>query len=130
MITGGYITESELHVDGADVVPVNTSTQFDAVLLEWEETSEPYTARMRFKYAIRDASAPVGRGPQFYVRGSVSHHEAERYVGGTTSEIIDYLGTVVDDSGYTCTMDGYYAGSVLTAGRAHYITDFTIGKKK
>lgn len=130
MIAGGYTTESVLHVDGADVVPVNTSTQFDAVLFEGEETSEPDTARMKFKYAIRDASAPVGRSPQFYVRGSVSNKDADRFRGGASCEVIDYLGTVVEDSGYTCTMDGYYAGSVLTAGRAHYITDFTIGKKK
>jgi hypothetical protein len=138
MIPGGYTTESQLRIDGADVVPTNSSTQFDAVLRTTDVTppntlKEPDTARMKFKYAIRDADQPGGGrgfGPQYYVRGEVSNQRGSMFKGGSSCEIIDYLGTVVENSGYSCTMDGYYDGSVGTAGRAQYITDFTIGKKK
>lgn len=132
----GYTTGSRLHVDGADVVPANSSTQFDAVLTPDDLKSpnrwtEPDTARMRFKYAIRDASHPAGgSSPTYYVRGDVSNYAGTKFTGGSSCEIVDSLDNPVENSGYSCAQNGYYAGSVLTGGRAQYITDFTVSKKK
>jgi hypothetical protein len=127
----GYTTESKLHVNGADVVPVSSSTQFDAVLTAKNVTTEPDTARMKFRYAIRDAKQPAdGKSPKYYVRGDVSNYRGNIFVGGSSCEIVDDLDQIVENSGYSCQMDKYYAGSVLTDGRSQYITDFTISKKK
>jgi hypothetical protein len=129
-----YQTESRLRIDGVDVVPMNSLTQFDAVLTTDDlerpkKPKEPETARMKFRYAILDASQPDRSIPQYYVRGDVFNHRGGKFTGGSSCEIVDYLDNPVEDSGYTCTMDGYYAGAINTAGRAHYITDFTVSKK-
>jgi hypothetical protein len=127
---GGYQTESTVRVDGADIVPATgAATQFGAVVTSTDKPKEQDTARMTFFYAIHDASAP-GDGRRYYVHGNVSNHEGRAYKGGSFCDITDYLGNVVHDSGYTCTMDSYYGGAVNTSGRAQYITDFTVGTKR
>lgn len=132
----GYTTGSRLHIDGAEIVPANSSTQFDAVLTPDDLKSpnrwtEPDTARMRFKYAIRDARHPAdGTSPTYYVRGDVSNYVGKKFTGGSSCEIVDSLDNAVENSGYSCTMNGFHAGAVLTDGRAQYVTEFTIGKKK
>jgi hypothetical protein len=132
-----YTTESKLRVNGADVVPANSSTQFDAVLTRADvepgpgkNPTEPDTARMKFRYAIRDANQPGRSIPQFYVRGDVSNHRGGKFTGGSSCEIVDYLDTPVQNSGYTCTANGYHASTGIRDGRVHYITDFTISKKQ
>jgi hypothetical protein len=126
-----YATESRLRVDGATFVPVSSSTQFDAVLSPSDVTpprkpKEPKTARMKFQYAIRDAGESDSSIPKYYVHGDVSNEREDLlYQGDSSCEIVDHWGDPVQNSGYSCTMNGYHAQS----GRAHYITDFTISKK-
>jgi hypothetical protein len=136
--TRAYTTQSELRVDGADDVGPNSSTQFGAVLTPDDvkppkKPDEPETARMKFTYAIRDAGAPGGGprvGPQYFVRGDVSNYRGPKFTGASSCEITDEANNPVHNSGYTCEMNSYYGGAINTPGRAQYITDFTVSKKK
>lgn len=135
--TRAYTTQSKLRVDGADDVSPNSSTQFGAVLTPDDlkppkKPDEPETARMTFTYAIRDASAPGGPrvGPQYFVYGNVSNYIGKKFTGASSCEIRDESSNPVQNSGYTCEMNSYYGGAINTPGRAQYITDFTVSKKK
>lgn len=131
-----YTTESQLRVNGADVVPAGSSTQFDAVLTPSDlappkKPKEPDTARMTFKYAIRDAGEPDRSIPRFYVRGDVSNYRGPTlFRGGSSCEIVNHLDEPVENSGYSCTMNGYHASTGIPDGRVHYVTDFTVGKSR
>jgi hypothetical protein len=130
---GSYYTESEMRLDGASAVPVNSSTQFDAVLRPSDRERslrEPDTARMTFVYAMYADGRPAysSDGKRLYVRGNVWNDRSGVFLGGSSCEIGIADGTVVENSGYTCSMQGAHPDTGVKDGRVHYITDFTVGR--
>jgi hypothetical protein len=130
---GSFETESPRYVSGAKAVPAGSSTQFDATLASSDVVNERRLARGMFRYALLDAGTPVRdreSGQPLYVSGKVHNYNGVSFRGGSECQIV--AGSAyrpVENSGYSCDMNGYYGGSVLTAGRAQYITDFTVSKK-
>jgi hypothetical protein len=129
---GGFTAESKLHVDGAQAVLKDASTQFDDVLTAGDGDGKN-KARMRFQYALLDNDQPVlskDNGQPLYVFGSVSNRSTwDRFTGESSCHLITLDDHIETNPDYTCTMSGAYAGSVLTAERAQYIADFTVSKK-
>lgn len=129
---GSFETESSRYVSGAKAVPAGSSTQFDATLSSSDVVEERRLARGTFKYALLDDGKTVldrESGQPLYVSGKVYNYNGVSFRGGSACQIV--AGPAyrpVENSGYSCEIDGYYGGSVLTAGRAQYITDFTIRK--
>jgi hypothetical protein len=135
LVGGEFTTESELRIDGAEVIPEGMSTQFDAVLTPQDvargpKTPEPNGARISFLYLIRDADGSgKSAGEQLYIRGSVSNHEGQwrqRYVGGASCEIVDDHGRVIKDPPYWCDQAGSYASS----DHYHYNTHFMVSPRR
>jgi hypothetical protein len=126
---GKFTTESGTHQDGASEIPVNSSTQIDAVLGSKEGSHEPDTARMKFKYALYDGGVPVRSkldGQLLFVEGDVSNTRGDKFTGGSYCNIVTDHGQREDNSGYSCDTEGHYALS----GRIQYITDFSVSKNK
>lgn len=134
LAAGGYASDAELQVQGAAVVPVGKSTQFDAVLRPGDKAANANTARMAFIYEILDGGQPAlsKTGQPLQVVGNVSNHRGlDEFEGKSSCRIVTRdRGFEDHDSNYSCVMDSYYDGSVLTEGRARYITDFTISRKR
>jgi hypothetical protein len=131
---GTFETASPHHVRSAKAVPADSSTQFDATLGSSDVVTERRLASGKFRYALLDGGTPVHdreSGEPLYVSGTVYNYNGASFKGGSNCQIV--AGPAyrpVANSGYSCDIDGYYGGSVLTAGRAQYITDFTIHKKR
>jgi hypothetical protein len=129
---GVFESESTQRLDGASDVPKESSTQFDAVMTPTDKPSAP-EARMTFKYAIYDEKPGYVKsdGGRLYVRGHVSNYRGGVFEGGSSCDIVTADGHVVENYLYTCTMaKGYHVRSGIADGRIHYITDFTVSKKK
>lgn len=137
---GQFVTESNMRVDGAEAIPARSSTQFDAVLKATDKSSEPATARMRFRYAIHLPERPpyvpnlpgytANGSTQLYVRGSVSNYRGGIFSGNSSCDIVTADDQVVQNTGYECTMKGAYLDTGFGDGRGHYRTDFEVSKKK
>lgn len=129
-----YFTESQRKVVGTATVDAGASTEFDAVLVQNEDTSEPNTARMSFKYALLDDGKPVTssiNGKPLYVEGEVSNERGVFVFSGASScHFASQDGVVDGNSGYSCDMSGDFAHTGTGDGHVHYVNDFTISKKQ
>lgn len=124
---GKFTSESLVRQDGASEVPVNSSTQIDAVLASNEGSHESDTARMKFKYALFDDGVQVRSkldGQLLYVEGNVSNTRGDKFTGGSKCAIVTEQGQDEWNSGYSCDTESHYALS----GRIQYITDFSVSK--
>lgn len=136
---GGYptYTESKLQLAAAATVPVESSTQFDAVLTQEDVdkgmTGEPNTALITFVYAVYDGGKPVYStidGRQLFVKGYVSNKRTGTFfAGGSWCEFVTEGKRIDEISGYSCEPSGDYADTEIKHGHVHYITDFTVSKK-
>lgn len=137
---GRFTTESNMRLDGAEVVPARSSTQFDAVLKATDYSSEPVTARARFRYALQLPDGPgyvprvqgdtANGGGRLYVRGSVSNYRGGAFWGDSSCDIVTADDQAVHNTGYVCTMKSAYLETGIQDGRGHYHTDFVISKKE
>jgi hypothetical protein len=129
-----FTTESQRKVFGTATVDAVAPTEFDAVLVEGEDTSEPNTARMSFKYALLDNGKPVTssiNGKPLYVEGEVwNYRGGMAFKGDSSCRFASQDGVVDGNSGYSCNRSGDFAHTGVGDGHVHYISDFTISKKQ
>jgi hypothetical protein len=130
---GEFATESELRLNGATEVPVNSSTQFDAVLTPQDNTHNSKRALAAFMYAMLDGGKPVyskDDGQRLYVQGNVKNQRGLEFAGESFCQFVTEKGHVDKSSGYSCAMKGDYARTGIGDGRVHYETEFTVSKNK
>lgn len=143
LTSAGFPTnsESKLQVSGAETVPVESSTRFEAVLTpkdteDGRRLNEPDTARVEFLYAVNDGDKPAyskKNGRQLYIRGYVSNHRARTFFsGGAWCEFVTgRFNEVEKDPGYSCTpVWGGYDQTGVPDGHVHYMADFEVSKNQ
>lgn len=126
---GEYTPSSKLHLAGASAVAENSSTPFDSILAPGYEEGKD-TARMMFKYALLDNGQEVFMdGKRLYIAGHVlNQRDWAMFWGHSDCAVVDDQYRGIENSGYSCDTNGYYANTDIRDGRVHYIADFTVKK--
>jgi hypothetical protein len=130
----GTFSGEELHVKGAEAVHTGESTQFDAVRQRFESPTTTKEANIGFLYSLYDGGQPVRSkvdGSLLRVTGGVSNYAGPFwFTGDSKCFFINERGLPVEDSGYSCAMNGHYVQTSFSDGRVHYITDFVVSRNK
>lgn len=126
---GEFTTDSEMRLDPAAWVKAGASTQFDAVRMRSDESGDPDTAQMTFKYALLDDGEPAysRNGQRLYVEGTVSNGRGGR--GNASCRIITADNAVDKSAPFWCKVSASHSPAKAN-GNAQYIGDFTVTDKK
>lgn len=137
LINGAFQSDQIFQTSGSKTVSPNSTTNFDAVLREGDETTFENQARTEFSYKLKDGSSLSF----LWVAGVASNHRGVFFSGESRCAIYDTnpLGRgrpfdqtppAWNDYGYKCSVTGYYVRGPGESGNGHYHATFTIYRNK